>query len=54
MSTANLKYLTSEQALQDAASFIESFKRKHNLQTNKWIVFGGSLTKRPQSHGVQL
>lgn len=45
MSTANLKYLTSEQALQDAASFIEFFKRKHNLSNNnKWIVFGGSYS----------
>lgn len=45
MSTDNLKYLTSEQALQDAASFIEFFKRKHNLNNdNKWIVFGGSYS----------
>ena len=38
----NLRYLTSEQALQDAASFIEYFKQKHGLAKNKWIVFGGS------------
>lgn len=41
---ANLKYLTSEQALADTASFIEFFKRKQNLGDNhKWIVFGGKI-----------
>lgn len=44
MSTKNLQYLTSEQALQDAASFIEYFKKENNLPNNKWIVFGGSYS----------
>ena len=42
MSRANLKYLTSEQALNDVANFIEYFKKKHRLPHNKWIVFGCS------------
>lgn len=44
MSVDNLKYLTSEQALQDAANFISFFKSKHGLYKNKWIVFGGSYS----------
>lgn len=44
LSTENLKYLTSQQALQDIANFIEFFKRKHHLSKNKWIVFGGSYS----------
>lgn len=42
MSVKNLVYLTSEQALQDAANFIEFLKKKYKLHGNKWIVFGGS------------
>lgn len=44
MSLENLKYLSSEQALKDAASFIEFFKQKHQLTDNKWIVFGGGYS----------
>lgn len=44
MSTDNLRYLTSEQALQDTASFIQFFKKKYNIPNNKWIVFGGSYS----------
>ncbi|OTF78136.1 hypothetical protein BLA29_012616, partial [Euroglyphus maynei] len=44
MSTENLKYLTSEQALQDAANFIEFINDKYGLIRNKWIVFGGSYS----------
>lgn len=44
MSVENLRYLSSEQSLQDAAVFIEAFKAKHNLHNNKWIVFGGSYS----------
>ena len=40
MSTKNLKYLSSEQALADLAYFIEA--QKLHLKGNKWIVFGGS------------
>ena len=42
MSTKNLKYLSSEQALADLAYFIESKTREYKLNSNKWIVFGGS------------
>lgn len=41
-STANLKYLTSEQALADAAVFIQSINKKEKIQHPKWVVFGGS------------
>jgi len=44
MSTPNLKYLTTEQVLQDVANFIEFFKRKHNLPHNKWVLFGCSYS----------
>ncbi|KAH9424548.1 serine-type peptidase [Dermatophagoides pteronyssinus] len=44
MSTENLKYLTSEQALQDAANFIEFINEKYGLNKHKWIVFGGSYS----------
>lgn len=40
--TANLKYLSSQQALADLAYFITSQKTAMNLKSNKWIVFGGS------------
>ncbi|XP_072375702.1 putative serine protease F56F10.1 [Diabrotica undecimpunctata] len=43
LSTENLIYLTSQQALADLAFFIESMNQKHNLTRDvKWIVFGGS------------
>nr|ATU82939.1 secreted S37 peptidase protein [Pristhesancus plagipennis] len=43
MSTKNLRYLSSEQALADLAYFIEAMNIKYNLnQNNKWIAFGGS------------
>lgn len=42
MSTKNLKYLSSEQALADLAYFIEAKKKELKLSHNKWIVFGGS------------
>ena len=43
MSTANLKYLSSGQALADLAYFIESKNEEYGLtSSNKWIVFGGS------------
>lgn len=44
LSTENLKYLTSQQALQDIANFIEFIRRKHNLFKNKWVIFGGSYS----------
>ena len=42
MSSKNLKYLSSQQALADLAYFIEAKKKEFNLAGNKWIVFGGS------------
>ena len=43
-SVAGLKYLSSEQALADAAAFVKFFKQKYDLnKKHKWIVFGGIL-----------
>lgn len=42
MSTKNLRFLSSEQALADLAYFIEAKKKELQLPHNKWIVFGGS------------
>lgn len=43
LSTENLRFLSSEQALADLAYFITSMKQKHNLRDdNRWIAFGGS------------
>ncbi|ESO86391.1 hypothetical protein LOTGIDRAFT_195134 [Lottia gigantea] len=44
MSTENLQYLSSEQALADSAYFIQYCKYKFELQDNKWISFGGSYS----------
>ncbi|CAK4715947.1 unnamed protein product [Aphanomyces euteiches] len=42
-STANLKFLTSEQALADIANFQDYFVQKKKLSTSSpWISFGGS------------
>lgn len=43
LSTKNLQYLTSQQALADLATFIDYIKRKYGIPVNaKWIAFGGS------------
>ncbi|XP_050515091.1 putative serine protease K12H4.7 [Diabrotica virgifera virgifera] len=43
LSTENLVYLTSQQALGDLAFFIETMNRQYNLTPDvKWIVFGCS------------
>ncbi|XP_062136951.1 putative serine protease K12H4.7 [Drosophila sulfurigaster albostrigata] len=43
LSTTNLAYLSSEQALADLSNFVIAMKAKHNLaDTQKWIAFGGS------------
>lgn len=43
LSTSNLAYLSSEQALADLANFVTAMKKDYNLQkTQKWIAFGGS------------
>jgi hypothetical protein len=42
LSTENLVYLSSEQALADLAHFSAFINQTMNLTTNKWIAFGGS------------
>lgn len=43
LSTENLIYLSSEQALADLAYFIMAMKEKYSLDpSTKWIAFGGS------------
>jgi len=43
LSVANLKYLSSEQALADLAHFIEVINKKYGFdKSTKWIAFGGS------------
>lgn len=43
ISTKNLVYLNSEQALADAANFIVNIKAEYEIpSTTKWVAFGGS------------
>ena len=42
VSVESLKYLTTEQALSDLATFVTAMQEKHNLHDNKWVTFGGS------------
>lgn len=42
LKTENLAYLTSSQALEDAASFIEA--QNKNLSNPEWVIFGGSYS----------
>ena len=43
MTTESLKYLSSEQALADLATFRIAMTSKFNLtENNRWIAFGGS------------
>ncbi|KAH8318461.1 hypothetical protein KR067_002148 [Drosophila pandora] len=43
LSTANMAYLSSEQALADLANFVSAMKVKFNLaESQKWVAFGGS------------
>ncbi|XP_018566061.1 putative serine protease K12H4.7 isoform X2 [Anoplophora glabripennis] len=45
LSTENLRYLSSEQALADAANFIKAMNEQYSLPSDvKWIVFGGSYS----------
>ena len=37
-----MKYLSSEQALEDLANFITQMNVQMKLQGAKWIAFGGS------------
>jgi len=42
MSTANLKWLTMEQALADINDFIPAMNKKFNFTNPRWVAFGGS------------
>jgi len=42
LSTPNLRYLSSQQALADLSTFIEAMKIKYNAQDSPVITFGGS------------
>lgn len=42
LSTENMQYLSSHQALADAAAFIQGMNEQYNLTDAKWIVFGAS------------
>lgn len=43
LSTKNLQYLTSQQALADLATFITAMNDKYKFSENvRWIAFGGS------------
>ncbi|KAM9970618.1 hypothetical protein ACTFIR_002480 [Dictyostelium discoideum] len=44
LSTHNLKYLTSQQALSDAANFLSTYKQDNNLIDNQVVVFGCSYS----------
>lgn len=45
LTTENLRYLSSEQALSDAANFIKAMNEKYSLSPDvKWIAFGGSYS----------
>ncbi|XP_030756791.1 putative serine protease K12H4.7 [Sitophilus oryzae] len=45
LSTENLKYLSSTQALEDAATFIQFINTQYNLTSDvKWIVYGASYS----------
>eukprot|EP01130_Rhizamoeba_saxonica_P001963 TRINITY_DN11784_c0_g1_i1.p1 TRINITY_DN11784_c0_g1~~TRINITY_DN11784_c0_g1_i1.p1 ORF type:complete len:449 (-),score=73.02 TRINITY_DN11784_c0_g1_i1:27-1373(-) len=41
---SNMKYLSSQQALADAAHFIESISMEHGLENRKWVVLGCSYS----------
>uniref|UniRef100_A0A915D4A1 Uncharacterized protein n=1 Tax=Ditylenchus dipsaci TaxID=166011 RepID=A0A915D4A1_9BILA len=42
LSTSNLQYLTTEQALADIAAFIPAFSEANKLVNPRWVAFGGS------------
>lgn len=41
-----MKYLSSEQALEDLANFITTYSADNSLGDAKWIAFGGSYPGR--------
>jgi hypothetical protein len=44
LSTSNLQWLSSKQALYDLAMFITSYKETNGLQNNAWFTFGCSYS----------
>ncbi|KAI6235273.1 hypothetical protein M3Y95_00034100 [Aphelenchoides besseyi] len=42
-STENFRYLTSDQAVEDAANFIRNINSFYNVKSGNWIIFGGSI-----------
>ncbi|KAF2074097.1 hypothetical protein CYY_004582 [Polysphondylium violaceum] len=44
LSTENLKFLTTQQALADYATFRQYIAQKYNTGNGKWISFGGSYS----------
>lgn len=44
LSTEHLKLLTSQQALDDLATFIVAMNKRYELLDVKWITFGGSYS----------
>lgn len=42
LSSENLRWLSSEQALADLASFRVAMAKTHGLEHAKWVTFGGS------------
>lgn len=49
MSVANLKWLTTEQAMADLNQFIPAMNKQFGFNKPKWVAFGGSypgMTKK--------
>jgi serine protease 16 len=44
MSSSNLKHLSAEQALADAAKFIEWWSETHGALNSSWVAWGGSYS----------
>ena len=44
MSSENLRYLSADQALADAAQFIEWFSEARSTANSSWVAFGGSYS----------
>eukprot|EP01107_Rhizomastix_libera_P014273 TRINITY_DN439_c0_g1_i1.p1 TRINITY_DN439_c0_g1~~TRINITY_DN439_c0_g1_i1.p1 ORF type:complete len:481 (+),score=118.16 TRINITY_DN439_c0_g1_i1:1-1443(+) len=44
LSTSNLRFLSTEQALEDAAQFQTWFSKSHNLNNATWVICGGSYS----------
>jgi hypothetical protein len=44
MTTNNMRFLSSKQALADAAAFITAMNQRFSLTNPKWVTFGGSYS----------